>query len=633
MKKIKQFISFFVVFALVFASCSKEEAGNGIDSEKATLSFGAILTDMATNRAASKAHLADFPECTVDAPVYVEVVLMQGEDYIVGTEDEPYRVDLAAGEIFTVEDPELELIPGTYNLTHFAVYNAEGDVIWIAPRANGSLAGYVDSTLPMAINLGPGVKKYVDVSVLCFDNRDVNEYGYLFYELNTNVALEFCFFANYCDSTGRHFPARYSVNIWKGLNANGTPLYTNVENNVSQYDNGDFYASPLCFALPDNDDVNEDYLYYEVTLLDWDDNYGTVPAGTKITGTLSKQDILNNFGDGDEVEYEHIRFGCGDDGNGGGETPTDSDNDGIPDSEDDCDNEAGPASNNGCPVVTCDQTDANADCDNDGVLNKCDRDNPNYNTFDCDGDTVLNGQDGCPSVAGPVSNNGCPVTACDKTDPNADCDNDGTLNKCDTDNPNYGTFDCDGDNVLNSVDNCDDVAGPASNNGCPVAACDQTDPNADCDNDGVLNKCDSDNPNYDTFDCDGDNVLNSVDNCPTVAGLVNNNGCPASECISAAPEGCTTFTQVYNVTSTFDIIEESYGDFLIEIANGELFVGYTPVAPFNVQDMQIKVNGVYYCADANNIVPADGAFVVVDGITASDLPLSMEVKINACDIQ
>ncbi|WP_420574450.1 hypothetical protein [Kordia sp.] len=41
----------------------------------------------------------------------------------------------------------------------------------------------------------------------------------------------------------------------------------------------------------------------------------------------------------------------GDCDNGGG--PTDSDGDGIPDADDDCPNEAGPASNNGCPEPDC----------------------------------------------------------------------------------------------------------------------------------------------------------------------------------------------------------------------------------------------------------------------------------------
>src|SRR5690554_4521086 len=66
----------------------------------------------------------------------------------------------------------------------------------------------------------------------------------------------------------------------------------------------------------------------------------------------------------------------------------DSDGDGVPDHEDacpdhldECPNEAGPASNNGCPVPP---------------------------PADRDGDGVPDDVDECPDVAGPASNNGCP---------------------------------------------------------------------------------------------------------------------------------------------------------------------------------------------------------------------------------
>jgi hypothetical protein len=64
--------------------------------------------------------------------------------------------------------------------------------------------------------------------------------------------------------------------------------------------------------------------------------------------------------------------------------PSDADGDGVPDSSDQCPDEAGPASNNGCPVPPP----------------------PN----DTDDDGVPENQDQCPNQPGPASNNGCPVT-------------------------------------------------------------------------------------------------------------------------------------------------------------------------------------------------------------------------------
>lgn len=62
--------------------------------------------------------------------------------------------------------------------------------------------------------------------------------------------------------------------------------------------------------------------------------------------------------------------------------PPDTDGDGVEDSADQCVNEAGPASNNGCPVPP---------------------------PPDADGDGVTDDVDNCDNEAGPASNNGCPV--------------------------------------------------------------------------------------------------------------------------------------------------------------------------------------------------------------------------------
>ena len=85
---------------------------------------------------------------------------------------------------------------------------------------------------------------------------------------------------------------------------------------------------------------------------------------------------------------------------------------------------------------------------------------------DQDGDGILDKQDACPTVAGPIENKGCP----------------------------WGDQDKDG--LLDNVDKCPTVAGSAENEGCPWP------------------------------DTDGDSVLDKDDKCPTVAGPVENNGCP-----------------------------------------------------------------------------------------------------------
>ncbi|MEN9906991.1 MAG: hypothetical protein RLZZ540_132 [Bacteroidota bacterium] len=143
----------------------------------------------------------------------------------------------------------------------------------------------------------------------------------------------------------------------------------------------------------------------------------------------------------------------------------DEDGDGILDKDDECPEVAGPVENKGCPW---------GDKDNDGILDKDDK---------------------CPDVAGPAANMGCP----------------------------WGDKDKDG--VLDKDDKCPDVAGPAENAGCPWE---------DKDNDGILDKDDKcptvagpkENAGCPWLDTDGDGVLDKDDKCPKVKGTLANKGCP-----------------------------------------------------------------------------------------------------------
>nr|WP_297789087.1 DUF5723 family protein [uncultured Allomuricauda sp.] len=139
----------------------------------------------------------------------------------------------------------------------------------------------------------------------------------------------------------------------------------------------------------------------------------------------------------------------------------DKDNDGIINKEDNCPEIAGPIENQGCPWP---------DTDKDGILDK---------------------DDNCPNEAGPVENNGCPWP---------DTDGDGILDKDDNcpeipGLPKYnGCPDSDGDGIIDSEDRCPEQPGKKEYNGCP--------------------------------DKDGDTVVDIDDQCPDVAGTVSNRGCP-----------------------------------------------------------------------------------------------------------
>lgn len=305
MKKLNFYTCFLVISALIFTSCSRDEEGLApSENEKATISFGALLNDLDIKQA-----IGDIPTCSEDDVVYVEIVLSSGGVDMIGSEGDPFRIDLVAGELFTEEVAELELDAGAYSLDYFSVHSTDGTVLWVAPMAGSELASLVDNPLPLDINLGPGVKKYVDVSVLCFDDRIVNQYGYLFFELDANQAIEFCVFANYCDDTGRHYPGAYSVDVWNYSDGQmGSAIYSDVTNTVELNDQGDYASSPVCFVLPDTS--GEDEYYFQITLLS-SDAYGEVTESVIREGVITDEDVRSlHIGD-DDADYYHLREGCG----------------------------------------------------------------------------------------------------------------------------------------------------------------------------------------------------------------------------------------------------------------------------------------------------------------------------------
>lgn len=325
MKHFRLGMASLAICALLLASCSKEEA-TAPANDPATLSFATLLNDLVSKKAALKQAMDEIPECSDDAPAFVEVVLSGTED--VGTLEDPLVVSVnptpgdydgdSEAEYFTNESAELELEPGTYVLEYFAVWNGDpanpaSEIIWIAPHDGGSLAAFVDDALPLTFNLGAGVKKYVDVEVLCFDDRIVNEYGYLFFDIEGNRAIEFCIFGNFCPPSGRHYPAAYSVDVWLWNDGvRGDLLHEDLTATVALDENGDYAASPVCMFLPDTE--GEDEYYAEITLLS-SDAYGNVTHRVIRSGVFNDAEVRSFFDGDDNLDYYHFREGCDGDDN------------------------------------------------------------------------------------------------------------------------------------------------------------------------------------------------------------------------------------------------------------------------------------------------------------------------------
>lgn len=349
--------SFIPILILFFylTGCSSDDTTMKENSDS-SLSFGVFLQDFTLNTSESKQTSSNLPVCSDADPAYAEIVLAKDGVPVVGTPGSPHQVAFihndknGAEEIYTKESADLELEPGSYTLEYFQVLDGDGNVIWVAPLSSNptGFAKYVNAALPLTINLGAGVKKYVEVDVLCFDDRFVNQYGYSFFELQDTEAIEFCIFGNYCLENGRHAEAaRYSVSIW---NYSGDPddpkganLYLDVENSIiitDFEDESETSAEPLCFALPDRAGTDEYYL--ELRLLDF--GYETEEAVIR-KGVFTDEDVKDLFAEGNSLEYYHFREGnCGmedspqlfEEAGNGVDPNLDTDGDGIVDIEDNC---------------------------------------------------------------------------------------------------------------------------------------------------------------------------------------------------------------------------------------------------------------------------------------------------------
>ncbi|HNU69936.1 MAG TPA: OmpA family protein [Myxococcota bacterium] len=143
---------------------------------------------------------------------------------------------------------------------------------------------------------------------------------------------------------------------------------------------------------------------------------------------------------------------------------------------------------------------------------------------DNDGDTVLDDQDECRDVPGPVMNKGCPIV---------DTDGDGLPDKEDRCPQvkgliaNFGCpiVDTDGDGLPDSEDRCPYETGLIANYGCPIADRDQ-DKVPD-----VEDACPDEPGPISTRGCpyrdtDGDGLLDPDDLCPMDPGPKDHKGCP-----------------------------------------------------------------------------------------------------------
>ncbi len=311
MKSFKFYIAWLAMLALIFTSCSKEEIDSPIqDEEVVQLTFGSILNDFQDQNK----QFTPGEVCREDDPAYVMVAITdEGGAYIDDGDadaDDLFQVDLKwntnLGVWETLYSPQLGLPAGNYQLEHFVVYDAGGDVLWVAPQAGGSYGSYVGNALPQPFVLAAGTKPYITVDVLCFISRNEDAYGYVFFDLNPiPVENSYCVFVNYCDDeTEREYPAYFNIDVFTDEAMTDEVMLTD-DTNVISMAGGLPAGSVLCFALPD---LGEGTYYARVTVMNHNDIGYTADAGDYYDFEITQASIEAIAQE--EPAYHHIRIGC-----------------------------------------------------------------------------------------------------------------------------------------------------------------------------------------------------------------------------------------------------------------------------------------------------------------------------------
>lgn len=316
MKSFKYHSLSIVICALFFFSCSKER-GDAMDNMEAEMGFIAMEAVFGGLNKGGEFKQA-IPECSEETPTFARVVLTHD----LGEVDAIVPILSDNNDFFTDYDEELAIpIPSGQNstnvsLTDFMVYagnpenNSQLAPIWAAPKEGSEYAVFVNNPLEINFKLGAGTKKYVPVEVLCFDDREVNQYGYQFFDVKPLSLIKFCLFGNYCaPDTGKHYVAGYQVNVWQGTDASGDLVYDQLTSGVDLNENsGNYYAKPLCLWLPDRPGV--DSYYFEIRINNTAE-YNTVDAGEVVlSGAISDAEIKMYYNEDNTLEYYHFNYGC-----------------------------------------------------------------------------------------------------------------------------------------------------------------------------------------------------------------------------------------------------------------------------------------------------------------------------------
>jgi len=173
----------------------------------------------------------------------------------------------------------LKLMPGDYTVTSFEVYDANDNLIWVAPLSGSEYQQFLTNTLDLTITVDAFKKYQFDVDVLCWQDWAFEQFGYAWFHFNKYSVKTLCFFGDVCTkfydawhidgspyagqvSGGEDFPAIITVTVYDH-NTGAVMSNPNTFSNASYLGEGE----PLCIEYVDNLEDDNDQFDVEISLV------------------------------------------------------------------------------------------------------------------------------------------------------------------------------------------------------------------------------------------------------------------------------------------------------------------------------------------------------------------------------
>lgn len=240
-----------LVLLFLMSTCQQEELN--LQDEKSGIQFSLLsgaIPAPENGRINEDVPTVDPGMCNLEYAAYAKVEI-NGED--------TYTVKIQQWED-SYKTNQLELDPGTYEVTKFVVYNDEEEALFATPTTESKFEKFVNAALPMQFTIENYQTLEYQVEVLCVENFSPPEFGFAFWNIDLKQTKQLCIIANYCDPAEGHKVAPIHAYVFPDKEENPEDLIYESSSDGA----GDL----LCLRMPFDSDVDlEEQNYWVVVMI------------------------------------------------------------------------------------------------------------------------------------------------------------------------------------------------------------------------------------------------------------------------------------------------------------------------------------------------------------------------------